>query len=112
MSSREHASSEGQSNGASLGSAVAVVAALESAMSRAIEVIQALRARERELEQRTSELEGTVRGLSSGDLDPQELLSRLNTIEQENEELRRRIESGRQAVERLLSKVRFLEEQQ
>lgn len=109
-----HEDTEPGTHGAAPGAepAFAALAALEATVSRAIERIESLRARNRQLEGRVAELEDTVRNLTSGAIDAQTLLNRLKSLEQENHELRRRIDSGRQAVERLLARIRFLEEQQ
>ena len=39
------------------------------------------------------------------------LLSRLKALESENEDLHARLEQGREGVERVLARIRFLEEQ-
>jgi hypothetical protein len=40
------------------------------------------------------------------------MVSRLRALEEENADLRSRIDQGREGVERLLAKIRFLENQQ
>lgn len=111
MSSREDAEGLPAAARAATSPVHTALAALEGAVGRAATLIGSLRARETDLLRRVSELEETVRSLSSGAIDPQTMLDRMRALERENEELRRRIDSGRQAVERLLAKIRFLEEQ-
>ena len=38
------------------------------------------------------------------------MIAKLNILEEENRDLRRRLEEGREGVARLLSQVKFLEE--
>ncbi|MBI4520196.1 MAG: hypothetical protein HY701_05125 [Gemmatimonadetes bacterium] len=111
MSSREHAETGPTLAGTDLAPTWVAVTALESAVSRAIDLMESLRGHEQELEREKNQLRETMRGLSSGEVDPQDLLTRVRILEKENDELRGRLDSARQAVERLLAKIRFLEEQ-
>jgi hypothetical protein len=43
--------------------------------------------------------------------DPRELTARLRTLESDNAELVSRLRKGKEAVDRLLARIRFLEEQ-
>ena len=56
------------------------------------------------------QLEGLLKGVSSGEGGPREMIAKLNILEEENRDLRRRLEEGREGVARLLSQVKFLEE--
>ena len=56
------------------------------------------------------QLEDLLKGVSSGEGGPREMIAKLNIIEEENRDLRRRLEEGREGVARLLSQVKFLEE--
>jgi hypothetical protein len=57
------------------------------------------------------ELESVLERLKKGKADPVELQSRIARMETENRELRGRIEEGREGVDRLLGRLRFLETQ-
>ena len=46
-----------------------------------------------------------------GEQDPGALVERLTDLESRNRELNERLEEGREGVERLLARIRFLEEQ-
>ena len=56
------------------------------------------------------QLEGLLKGVSAGEGGPREMIAKLNILEEENRDLRRRLEEGREGVARLLSQVKFLEE--
>ena len=56
------------------------------------------------------ELEGLLKGVSSGEGGPREMIAKLHILEEENRDLRRRLDEGREGVDRLLSQVKFLEE--
>jgi len=69
-------------------------------------------ARLRETEEKKLELEGLLEAVRSdrgGDI--VELRERLNRAEADNEELRARVTEGAESVDRLLSRLRFLEDQ-
>lgn len=87
------------------------LARLESSVTRILEEVARLRSRAREAEDRVKDLEGLLRRFTKGDVDPASLQARLAQLESENEDLRERIHEGRAGVERLLSRVRFLEDQ-
>ena len=55
-------------------------------------------------------LEGLLKGVTSGKEGPRELLEKLHILEEENGDLRSRLDEGRAGVERLLARVKFLEE--
>jgi hypothetical protein len=67
--------------------------------------------RARTAESRTGELEALLARFSSGEEDPGAYVEKLRTLEEENADLRGRIEQGREAAQRLLARIRFLEEQ-
>ncbi len=52
-----------------------------------------------------------MRRVAKSPADAGDLLTRLKRLEDENFDLRERIERGREGVERLLARVRFLENQ-
>lgn len=87
------------------------LARLESAVTRILEETARLRSRAREGEAQVAELEALLRRFESGDDDPAALQRRATRLEAENHDLRSRIRKGREGVERLLSRIRFLEDQ-
>lgn len=90
----------------------------EAALGRLASTVARTLERMRELEEaletarsRSAELEELLERFREGDEKPAEMKRRLERLEEENGEMRRRIEEGREGVERLLAKIRFLEEQ-
>lgn len=83
---------------------------LEAAVTRILEETARLRARARDGETRLAELEALLRRFEGGEDDPARLQERLSRVEAENRELRTRIREGREGVERLLARIRFLED--
>ncbi|MGE0160614.1 MAG: hypothetical protein AB7T31_14490 [Gemmatimonadales bacterium] len=63
-------------------------------------------------QERSEELAELLERFTGNEVDPTEMVSRLRTLEEENADLRGRLEQGREGVERLLAKIRFLENQQ
>jgi hypothetical protein len=63
-------------------------------------------------EEKSEELEELLKRFTGHEVDPAHMVSRLHALEDENADLRSRIEQGRDGVERLLAKIRFLENQQ
>ena len=63
-------------------------------------------------EERTEELEELLKRFTGREVEPAQMVSRLRDLEEENADLRSRVEKGREGVERLLAKIRFLENQQ
>ncbi len=84
---------------------------LEKAVTEALGRIEELGARAAEAESRGEELGELVMRFTQDEGAAGRLLTRLKTLEQENADLRGRLETGREGVERLLAKIRFLEEQ-
>jgi len=87
------------------------LARLESSVTRMLEETAQLRDRSRKAEARIEELEALLRRFTKGDDDPARLQTRLSMLASENHELKGRIREGRDGVERLLSRIRFLEDQ-
>jgi len=84
---------------------------LEGAVGRALERVRQL---ERELDDargQTADLDRVLSRVTGGELPPSALLERVKALEGENAALRARISDGRERVERLLAKIRFLEKQ-
>lgn len=84
---------------------------LEEAVQRAVRRIDGLEVRLREARERASELEELLRSFQTGDEEPAEMKARLEAVEAANADMRDRLARGRDAVERLLARIRFLEEQ-
>lgn len=63
-------------------------------------------------EEKSEELEELLKRFTGNEVDPAEMVSRMRVLEAENADLRSRLERGREGVERLLAKIRFLENQQ
>lgn len=84
---------------------------LGEAVDQAVRQVGELRDRARAAESRTRELEALLARFSSGEEDPGAYIERLKALEDENSDLRGRIEHGREAAKRLLARIRFLEEQ-
>jgi hypothetical protein len=84
---------------------------LATAVERALERVSQMQDRLRVAEGRRDELEGLLAKMADGSANPAEMLTRLKSLEIENADLARRLDDGREGVERLLAKIRFLEEQ-
>lgn len=85
--------------------------ALEGAVGRALDELERLRAALAASERRRGELGELLDGFRQGRRDPAEMATRLEALERENADLRRRVSQGREGVERLLARIRFLEDQ-
>lgn len=83
---------------------------LEEVLEKVLRRISTLKARVEDAEERRDALRELLEQFRSGGEDPAELARRAQRLEDENRELRRRLEDGRGAVERILARVRFLEE--
>jgi len=84
--------------------------ALEASISRALGRIREL---ERELGRtraRRDEIEGLLQRMSEGDENPARMSRRLKLLDKENGDLKARIEAGREVAQRLLARVRYLED--
>ncbi len=84
---------------------------LEGAVGRLLSEVVQLRARARKSEARVRDVEALLRRFTTGEEDAMRLQDRLAALSDENRELRNRMEEGREGVERLLARIRFLEEQ-
>lgn len=90
--------------------AAAAFAGLEEAVGRAIGRVRELEDELRAAEVRRRELEALLKRFTADDAEPSRMLDHLRRLEAENGEMRSRLEDGRAAVERLLARIRFLEE--
>jgi predicted nuclease with TOPRIM domain len=85
---------------------------LDGAVARALDELEQLRRRADESQLRCGELETLLDSFRTGDENPADMKARLNRLEAENRDLHERIARGREAVERLIARIRFLENQQ
>lgn len=84
---------------------------LETAVTDALARVELLEGEIVRINQQGEELEGLLRGVTSGEVGPREMIAKLHILEEENRDLRRRLEEGREGVDRILAQVKFLEEQ-
>jgi len=85
---------------------------LESAIGDMLDRVTWMNERMALAEEKSEELEELLKRFTGHEVEPADMVSRLRALEEENTDLRSRIEQGRQGVERLLAKIRFLENQQ
>lgn len=86
--------------------------ALESAVGQALERLELMGRRIQAAEAKSAELGELVKRFTGDDEEAGRLLTRLRSLEEENADLKGRLAEGRAGVDRLLSKIRFLENQQ
>lgn len=85
--------------------------ALETAVKRLVSRLKETERRASVAEERRTEVETLLREMTEGTADPAAMAGRLEELEEENTDLRDRVDRGLEGVERLLSRVRFMEEQ-
>lgn len=84
---------------------------LEAAVGRTLEELERLRGELDAARADRERLTGLLQAFRQGDRDPAEMSERLEALERENADLRDRVTRGREGVERLLARIRFLEDQ-
>jgi predicted nuclease with TOPRIM domain len=84
---------------------------LEGAVSKTLAQLAEARLHADNVEKRCAELEEVVSRFTKEHGTANLVLTRLRFLEKENADLRTRLEKGRDGVERLLARVRFLEGQ-
>ncbi len=84
---------------------------LEGAVGELLDRLAAVSARAEEAEGKSEEFEELVRRFTGDDAEAGRMLSRLKGLEEENQDLRGRLKKGTAGVDKLLAKIRFLEEQ-
>ena len=84
---------------------------LEIAVSAALARVEFLEGEVVRMNEQGGELEELLKGVTSGEAGPREMIAKLHILEEENRDLRRRLEEGREGVDRLLAQIKFLEEQ-
>ncbi len=85
---------------------------LDGVVGEALSRLKELRERTEKAEAKSAELEELVRRFTKDADTPARLLTQLKALEGENEDMKIRLEKGREGVERLLARIRFLEEKQ
>ena len=88
----------------------AALEALQSSVRRVLDELARLRREVAARERRLSEAEAVLRQVGEGQGDPVEMQRQIGLLQAENQQLRARLQEGRDGVDRLLSRVRFLEE--
>ena len=83
---------------------------LETAVARLLKEHAAALGRVRAAETRLQELEKRLNDARKSGADPSQLQETIGLLRERNAELEKRIDAGRAGVDRLLSRVRFLEE--
>jgi len=84
---------------------------LERAVGEALARLERTRLRAEAAEARSGEFQELLKRFTGDEGAAPRLLTRLKALEVENEDLRTRLEKGREGVERLLARIRFLEGQ-
>ena len=86
-------------------------ARLESAVRRLIRRSAELRAELRSARERNQELMELLGPVAEGEASPESVLERLRAAEDERQEFAGRLERSREVVERMMARIRFLEDQ-
>lgn len=89
----------------------AAFARLEGAVGRLLDRLSAAKSRAEAAEAKSAELAQLVQRFTGDEAEAGELMTRLRSLEEENQELRSRLERGRTGVERMIARIRFLENQ-
>ena len=84
---------------------------LEDAVGELLDRLAETRVRAHAAESKNAELAELVRRFTGDQAEADQLMNRLKALETENEDLRSRLERGREGVERMLARIRFLESQ-
>ena len=87
-------------------------AALESAVGHVVERLEQMSLRIQSAEAKSLELDEIVKRFTGNEEEAGRILTRLRQLEAENADLKGRLAEGRAGVDRLLSKIRFLENQE
>ena len=88
----------------------AAFAELEDAVDTVLERLADVTARAEESEASSAEFEELVKRFTGDEGEAGRLLSRLKHLEEENEDLHSRLQSGREGIDKVLAKIRYLEE--
>lgn len=85
---------------------------LDKAVGKLITALDKERTRSSEATTRVKELEKLLKRFEKKGVDPTALSGRVEKLRKENKELRAKMKKGRESAERMLARVRFLEEKQ
>ncbi len=83
---------------------------LEKAVTVALDQVEQLKGELVRMHTQGEALEGLLKGVTSGEEGPREMIDKLHILEEENRDLRSRLDQGRAGVDRILARVKFLEE--
>lgn len=83
---------------------------LEEAVGRALQRISELEEALARTTARRDEMEGLLRRMTTGEESPALMARRLDELDHENQDLRGRLRSGLEATDRLMARVRYLED--
>jgi predicted nuclease with TOPRIM domain len=89
----------------------AAFARLERAVGRLLDRLESATMRAEAAEARAEEMGTIVQRFTGDEGEAGRLLTRLEQLERENADLRGRLERGRDGVDRMLARIRFLENQ-
>jgi seryl-tRNA synthetase len=84
---------------------------LEFAVQRLLQSHERLRRRAEAAEARVSELERAVQDVSTGRVNPVDLAEDARRLEEQNAELRARVDAAYHAVHRVMTRLQFIEEE-
>jgi len=84
---------------------------LNKAVNQALKELKRLREKSTRVESKNVELEELLKGIAAGTQSPAEMARQVKDLSAENGDLRARLDEGRESVDRLLNRIRFLEEQ-
>jgi predicted RNase H-like nuclease (RuvC/YqgF family) len=84
---------------------------LEGAIARMVEQRGRLTARAEAAEARVAELTEAVKRFTGDEAEAGRIMTRIRTLEEENADLRARLERARDGVDRMIARIRFLENQ-
>jgi len=84
---------------------------LEAAVGTVLEQLADVTTRAEGAESRSAEAEELLKRFTGDEAEAGRLLTRLKRLQDENEDLHSRLETGRAGIDKLLAKIKFLEEQ-
>lgn len=84
---------------------------LELNVRRLLDAHESVRLKLQQAETRIQDLQAALADVSGGKLDPVALADKVRAYERENQELHQRLTQARETVERIRSRLQFLEEE-
>jgi len=91
---------------------------LESAIARLVRSVEesdrravSAESQVQEVKTQNTEMAGLVERFTESPTDAKDLMDRLKRLESENDDLRSRLDRGREGIERMITRIRFLENQ-